>query len=102
MALVGPEYILHWMSDSGDEVVAAPCRITGLVMAAVWSEPALTVGAPAERGPSLTPVVATISKFVMPILRKLSKQPAGQRSSGVTEMEKKLPLSATSAPYFFK
>ena len=41
------------------------------------------------------------SKFVMLMLVKWSKQPAGQRSSGVTEIEKKPPLSATSAPYFF-
>ena len=40
------------------------------------------------------------SKFVRPTVLRWSKQPAGQRSSGVTEMEKKFPLSATSAPYF--
>ena len=35
------------------------------------------------------------------MLRKWSKHLAGQRSSGVTEMENTLPLSATKAPYFF-
>ncbi|MND08010.1 hypothetical protein D3C83_303680 [compost metagenome] len=41
------------------------------------------------------------SKFVIATLRRLSKHSAGQRLSGVTEMEKKFPLSATMAPYFF-
>jgi hypothetical protein len=41
------------------------------------------------------------SKFVMATFRRLLKQFAGQRLSGLTETEKKLPLSATIAPYFF-
>src|SRR5437870_4313673 len=65
------------------------------------SGPALASGAPGERGPSLVPVVWMTSKFVMPMLEMWLKALAGQRSSGVTEIEKKLPLSATIAPYFF-
>ena len=42
------------------------------------------------------------SKLVMPTVDRWLKALAGQRSSGVTEMEKKPPLSATMAPYFFK
>ena len=43
------------------------------------------------------------SKFVMTTPDRSSKPftPFGQRSSGATEIPKMLPLSATSAPYFF-
>src|SRR5262245_36953961 len=67
----------------------------------VWAVPASAVGAPAERGPSLGPVVWMTSKFVIEMLVRCVNTFAGHRLSGVTEMEKKLPLSATIAPYFF-
>src|SRR5580692_7397455 len=82
------------------EEFTEPCNWTGALKSADWSGPALTEGAPGERGPSLGPVVWMTSKLVMLMLVKSLKQFSGQRSSGVTEMEKKFPLSATIAPYF--
>src|SRR5271170_2927006 len=74
----------------------------GWPTAAGWFGPALAAGGPGERGPPVGPVVWMTSKLVMLMLVRSLKQLAGQRSSGVTEMEKKLPLSATIAPYFCK
>src|SRR4029077_9044399 len=64
-------------------------------------EPALATGAPGDRGPSFGPVLWMTSKLVMPTEEMWLKALAGHRSSGVTEIEKKFPLSATKAPYFF-
>ena len=85
--------------------VAAPLRV--MLERIVWSMPASAVGAPAERGPSVAPVATTTSKLEMSqlsapaLVPRWSKAVAGQRSSGQIEIEKKLPLSATNAPYFF-
>ena len=57
---------------------------------------------PIARGPSLGPVVEMTSKLLMSIRERLSNALAAKRSSGQTEMEKKLPLSATIAPYFVR
>src|SRR5690348_2640904 len=67
-----------------------------------WSAPAFAVGAPGDRGPPFGPVLCTTSKLVIPTIEMWLKAFAGQRLSGVTEIEKKFPLSATKAPYFFK
>src|SRR5271170_6526859 len=74
----------------------------GWPTAAGWFGPALAAGGPGERGPPVGPVVWMTSKLVMLTLVRSLKQLAGQRSSGVTEMEKKFPLSATIAPYFLR
>src|SRR5438094_438326 len=75
--------------------VATPCNWAKEPSTTDWSGPAFTAGAPGERGPSSGPVVRMTSKLVMLILVRSLKQFAGQRSSGVTEIEKKFPLSAT-------
>src|ERR1051326_4557235 len=82
--------------------VTEPFRFAVGVIGTDRSGPALALGAPEERGPSVGPVVWITSKFVMPMLEMWLKALAGQRLSGVIEMEKKPPLSATNAPYFFK
>src|SRR5205823_1808190 len=60
------------------------------------------VGEPAERGPSLGPVVWITSKLLTSIVERLLNAVEENRSSGQTEIEKNPPLlSATMAPYFF-
>src|SRR5687767_9781439 len=79
-----------------------PFNCNGVPVVVDLSGPASARGAPGDRGPSFTPVVCITSKFVMLIEDKWLNSPAAQRLSGTAEMEKKLPLSATRAPYFFK
>src|SRR3989442_8848728 len=99
VAVPAPEYSFQRFVGGGPIHVTLPCSVTGCPDDTVRSGPAFAPGGFGERGPSFWPVVWMTSKFVMPTLVKLSKQPAGQRLSGVTEMEKKFPLSATNAPY---
>src|SRR5689334_21707775 len=78
-----------------------PARFTMSPRLALWSGPALTIGAPGERGPSLGPVVCTTSKLVTESPVMWLKAPEGHRRSGTTEIEKKLLLlSAIRPPYF--
>src|SRR5579862_4579882 len=80
--------------------VTNPCNLAGTPNGTMQSGPALATGAPGDRGPPLGPVPWTTSKFVIPTVEIWLNALAGHRSSGVTEIEKKLPLSATRAPYF--
>src|SRR5580765_7479979 len=89
------------MTGAAPVAITKPCNVTGDPRDTFWSGPAEALGAPGERGPSLAFVAWTTSKLVMPTDEIWLKAFAGQRSSGVIEMEKKLPLSATIAPYFF-
>jgi hypothetical protein len=97
----GPEYSFHKIAavPLGSTIVPVSVVLSVLTF---WSAPALTVGAPCERGPSFGPVVWITSKLLTSIEERLLNAFDENRSSGQTEMEKKPPLlSATIAPYFF-
>ena len=78
--------------------VAVAVNVTAVETVAVRSAPAAQVGAPALRGPSVGPVAWTTSNWSTPIEARLANESVPKRGSGVTEIEKKPPLSATSAP----
>src|ERR1043166_2087315 len=84
----------EWMGRAEAVKLTEPCNWAGVPSTAEWSGPALATGAPGERGPSVGPVVWMTSKLVMLMVVRSSKTLAGQRSSGVTEMEKKFPSTA--------
>src|ERR1017187_7514640 len=85
VTVLGPEYCFHKITGGVFEKLTKPGKDACCPNVTVWSGPAFTTGAPGDRGPPFVPVVWMTSKFVALMLVRSSKQPAGQRSSGVTE-----------------
>src|SRR6266487_4514769 len=89
VAVPVPEYSFQRFVVGRPFHVTLPSSVPGCPGDTVRSGPAFAAGGFGERGPSFWPVVWMTSKFVMPTVLKRSKQPAGQRLSGVTEIDRK-------------